>query len=32
VAVYGVITLARYHPQVISDSQEIPIPRGGGKA
>jgi len=32
VAVYGVITLARYHPQVISDSQEIPIARGGGKA
>lgn len=28
VAVYGVITLARYHPQVISDSQELPITRG----
>ena len=24
----GVFQLARYHPQVISDSQEIPISRG----
>jgi drug/metabolite transporter (DMT)-like permease len=28
IAVYGVISLARNHPQVISDSQEIPIERG----
>lgn len=28
IAVFGVITLARYHPQVLSDSQELPIPRG----
>jgi drug/metabolite transporter (DMT)-like permease len=28
VAVWGVLQLARYHPQVISDSQEIPIVRG----
>ena len=27
-AVIGVFQLARYHPQVISDSQELPIPRG----
>lgn len=34
IAVYGVITLARYHPQVISDSQELPFRRGsdGGTA
>ncbi|MFT4229023.1 MAG: DMT family transporter [Microbacterium sp.] len=30
VAVYGVFELARHHPQVISDSQEIPIARGSG--
>ncbi len=28
IAVFGVFELARYHPQVISDSQELPIPRG----
>lgn len=28
IAVYGVISLARHHPQVVSDSQELPIPRG----
>ncbi|SFI32238.1 DMT family transporter [Microbacterium saccharophilum] len=27
-AVTGVFQLARHHPQVLSDSQEIPIPRG----
>ncbi|WP_344071406.1 DMT family transporter [Microbacterium sediminicola] len=27
-AVYGVISLARNHPQIISDSQELPIVRG----
>lgn len=27
-AVYGVISLARHHPQVISDSQGLPIVRG----
>lgn len=31
-AVTGVFQLARYHPQVISDSQELPIPRGSGDA
>ncbi|WP_396656366.1 DMT family transporter [Microbacterium sp.] len=30
VAVYGVFELARHHPQVISDSQELPIRRGSG--
>lgn len=30
-AVTGVFQLARHHPQVISDSQEIPIPRGKGE-
>ena len=30
-AVIGVFQLARYHPQVISDSQELPIPRGSGR-
>jgi drug/metabolite transporter (DMT)-like permease len=30
IAVWGVFQLARYHPQVLSDSQEIPIPRGSG--
>ncbi|MCR2792810.1 DMT family transporter [Microbacterium sp. zg.Y625] len=28
VAVWGVATLARYHPQVVSESQELPIKRG----
>ena len=28
IAIYGVISLARNHPQVISDSQELPIQRG----
>lgn len=28
IAVYGVFSLARNHPQVVSDSQELPIPRG----
>jgi hypothetical protein len=28
IAIYGVISLARNHPQVISDSQELPIRRG----
>lgn len=27
-AVWGVFQLARYHPQIISDSQELPIERG----
>jgi drug/metabolite transporter (DMT)-like permease len=30
IAVYGVITLARNHPQVISESQELPFRRGRG--
>lgn len=30
-AVSGVFQLARHHPQVISDSQEIPIARGSGE-
>lgn len=30
VAVYGVFSLARHHPQVISDSRQLPINRGGG--
>ncbi len=30
VAVWGVFQLARHHPQVLSDSQELPIPRGSG--
>ncbi|RLK49488.1 DMT family transporter [Microbacterium telephonicum] len=29
-AVIGVFQLARHHPQVVSESQEIPIPRGSG--
>lgn len=29
-AVIGVFQLARHHPQIVSDSQEIPIPRGSG--
>ena len=28
IAVYGVVSLARNHPQVISESQELPIRRG----
>ena len=28
VAVWGVFQLARYHPQILSDSQELPIARG----
>ncbi|WJL95656.1 DMT family transporter [Microbacterium sp. ET2] len=28
IAVWGVFQLARYHPQIVSDSKEIPIPRG----
>lgn len=28
VAVWGVFQLARHHPQIVSDSQELPIPRG----
>jgi drug/metabolite transporter (DMT)-like permease len=28
IAVYGVVNLARYHPQVLSESQEIGITRG----
>jgi drug/metabolite transporter (DMT)-like permease len=31
VAVWGVFQLARYHPQIISDSQELPISRGSGQ-
>jgi drug/metabolite transporter (DMT)-like permease len=30
VAVWGVIQLTRHHPQIVSASQELPIPRGGG--
>ena len=29
-AIAGVFQLARYHPQVVSESQEIPIQRGSG--
>lgn len=29
-AVAGVFQLARHHPEVVSNSQEIPIPRGSG--
>ncbi|SDH24651.1 DMT family transporter [Microbacterium pygmaeum] len=32
VAVWGVFQLARYHPQILSDSQELPIPRGSDGA
>ena len=28
IAVWGVFQLARYHPQILSDSQELPIRRG----
>ena len=31
IAVYGVISLARNHPQVLSDSQELPIERGSDR-
>lgn len=31
-AIVGVFQLARYHPQVVSESQEVPIPRGSGGA
>ena len=30
VAVWGVVQLARHHPQVVHDSRELPIERGGG--
>ncbi|MBT2486133.1 MULTISPECIES: DMT family transporter [unclassified Microbacterium] len=30
IAVWGVVGLARYHPQVLSDSQDLGIPRGSG--
>lgn len=30
IAVWGVIQLARRHPQVVSDSQELPLERGSG--
>lgn len=30
IAVWGVFQLARYHPQILSDSQELPIQRGSG--
>ena len=32
IAVWGVFQLARYHPQVLSDSQELPISRGSARA
>lgn len=28
IAIWGVVNLARYHPQVLSDSQDLGIPRG----
>ena len=28
IAIWGVVQLARYHPQVVHDSQEVPIERG----
>lgn len=31
IAVYGVFSLARNHPQVISDSRHLPIDRGGDR-
>lgn len=31
IATFGVIELARHHPQVVSESQELPIERGGSK-
>jgi len=30
IAICGVVMLARYHPQVLSESQELPITRGSG--
>ena len=30
ISVWGVFQLARHHPQVVSDSQELPIQRGSG--
>ena len=30
IAIWGVVQLARYHPQVVHDSRELPIERGGG--
>ena len=30
IATWGVYQLARHHPQIVSDSQEIPIQRGSG--
>ena len=32
IAIWGVIDLARYHPQVLSESQELPITRGSSPA
>ena len=32
VAVWGVIQLARFHPQIVSDSQELPFLRGSESA
>jgi hypothetical protein len=32
VAVWGVFQLARHHPQVLSESQELPIQRGSSGA
>jgi hypothetical protein len=32
IAVWGVIQLARRHPQIVSDSREVPIERGSGGA
>ena len=32
IAIYGVISLARNHPQVLSDSQELAIERGSAGA
>ncbi|MGM7665606.1 DMT family transporter [Microbacterium sp. A93] len=30
IAIWGVVSLARYHPQVLSESQDLGIPRGSG--
>lgn len=32
IATFGVYQLARHHPQIVSDSQELPIVRGSGTA
>lgn len=32
IAIWGVVNLARYHPQVLSDSQDLGITRGSGDA